>query len=301
MQHEHGKPLNRSTEWRRHQRFLKYGGQSRRGRRWVSDYQDEGFLGFAATVISLINKNGSVRYGELEIPESDGTRAYRKDDTTDEIYGQLAKSGFPPAMLAVAACLIGKLNSKARRGAKPTNPMPHERAFSKLKLSGDRITVENFEIALRREKFLAVLRANHTTKADREKFLAEAAKSGFKEKWVIDYLMQYETPPDRRARDLAPSAASSKGTPPQSVDYIHGAKLTRQMASYWRKHSRFTDCLRFLKPLLKRELPKVPSDEGWRMPYDYYMNGEIQTWYKVRQLEKQSTQLEARPAAGRAA
>jgi hypothetical protein len=286
MQHRFGKPLHRSTEWRRHQRFLKYGEQSRQGRRWTTDSQDESFIRFAATVISLINKNGSVGYGELEKTDDKLNRSYWKDETTDEIFDKLASSSFPPAMLAVAACLIGKLNRQTRRGAKPIKLMPHEQAFRKLKESGMEITVKNYETALRREKFEVVLKQNRTKKADRERYIAEAEKSDFKDKWVIDYLMQYQTPPDRRAHDLAPSAASSKGTPPQSIDYLHGAEMTRRMASYWRKHPRYADCLRFFKPLLTREIPNVPSDKFYQMPYDYYVNGEFQMWAKVRQLER---------------
>lgn len=287
MQHQFAKPLHRSTEWRRNKR----GGNGRLGRRWASDYEDKGFLGFAAIVISLINQNGSVGYAELEKTDDSGNRAYRKDKMASDIFTKLADSGFPPAMLAVAACMIGKLNCRTRRGAKPTKTLPHEKAFLRLKESGDSITVRNWESALRREKLEIVLRRHHTKKADRNRFIAEAEKSGFKDEWVMNYLKEYQTPVDRRVKDLEPSAVSSKGTPPQSIDYIHGAKLTRQMASYWRKHRRFPDCLKFLKPLLTRELPRVPSDIYYQMPYDYYVNGEIDMFWRVRKLEKQNQDM----------
>jgi hypothetical protein len=258
----------------------------RKGRHWASESRDEGFLGFAATVISLINKNGSVGYAELFNRSATGEqRSYWKDKTTDKIFDQLANSGFPPAMLAVAVCMIGRLNSKARRGAKPVNLMPHEQAFRKLKESG-KVTVQNFETALRREKLEVVLRQNRTKKSDRERFMAEAEKSDFKEKWVFDYLRRYKTPADKRAYGQAPITISSKGTPPHQIDFLNGAELTRQMASYWRKHPRFRDCLRFFKPLLVCDIPLTPSDRFFQMPYDYFVNGEIQTLAKVRQLEK---------------
>jgi hypothetical protein len=288
MQHTFGKPLHRSTEWRRNKR----GGEGRRGRRWAKESRDEGFLGFAATVISLINKNGSVGYAELFNRSATGEkRSYWKDETTNGIFGQLANSGFPPAMLAVAACMIGRLNSRARRGAKPIKLMPHEQAFRKLQESGKEITVRNFDIALQREKLEIVLKQNPSmlkgkTKSDREEFWAEAEKSNFKDKWVLDYLRKYKTPADRRAHGLAPTAISSKGTPPHQIDFLNGAELTRQMASYWRKHPRFRDCLRFFKPLLVCDIPLTPSDRFFQMPYDYFVNGEIQTLAKVRQMER---------------
>jgi hypothetical protein len=282
MQHQFGKPLHRSTEWRRN----KSGGDGRRGRRWTSESRDKGFLGFAATVISLINKNGSVGYGELEKHNGGWNRSYWKDKTTDKTFAKLAHSGFPPAMLAVAACIIGKLNKKTRRGAKPIKLMPHEQAFRKLKESGMEITVKNYETALRREKFEVVLKQAHTTKADRERYMVEAEKSEFRDKWVIDYLMKYQTPSDKRAYDLAPTAASSKSTPAHQIDFLNGAELSRKMVYYWKHHARFPDCVRFIGDLLTEERPSVPSDNFYQMPYDYYMNGEIQMWAKVRQMER---------------
>lgn len=283
MQHKYGKPFHRSTEWRRLKRFSETGADSQRGRKWASESRDKSFLGFAATVISLINKNGSVGYGEIK--SDDGS--YWKDETTDSIFDRLATSAFPPAMVAVAACLIGKLNKETRRGALPLHPRPDQRAFNALKKSSAAITTKNYETVLRREKLDLVLRQNQMNKADRQRLLTEAAKGDFKKGWVLGYLKQYQTPATRRLHGLAPVAVTTRGTPAHRMDYANGAEISRRMACHWRKHPLFPDCAKLLLSLLKRERPRTKSDKSFAMTLDAWSAGEISTWMNVRKIEVQ--------------
>lgn len=69
--------------------------------------------------------------------------------------------------------------------------------------------------------------------------------------------------------------------------------MTRQMASYWRNHPRFEDCLRFFKPLIKRDIPRAPSEMFFQMPYDYYVNGEFEMYMKVGKIERKNQAVKA--------
>ena len=113
MQHWLGSRLNRSTVWRRHKRLDRiYQPTSNRGRRWVSDAEDQSFIGFTGAVVSLVLEKGYCEFNDLfpVVDKSGDPRHYHP--AKDDVLARLRKSAYPPAMMAVAVCELIPLNRK---------------------------------------------------------------------------------------------------------------------------------------------------------------------------------------------
>jgi hypothetical protein len=166
-------------------------------------------------------------------------------------------------MLAVAACDTVPLNFRTPpRPSKAAKPFLHEKAEIEVKKGGQVLGVESLSIAERREKLKSVLAVEGYSCKERELTLAEAEKVGLQADWVKAFLCGYKSQEDKRFSGALPTPPSSRGTRAHRVNYS-GMEISRRMACYWRGHARFQACIRFLRLLFTRPLPKTPYPDLW--------------------------------------
>ncbi|HWW00477.1 MAG TPA: hypothetical protein VNZ64_12330 [Candidatus Acidoferrum sp.] len=248
-------------------------GQPKRGRSFSEDSKSESFLRFAGAVIFNMNESGDWNYASILRQEKAPGERFRYRTIPASLFETLAGSGFPPAMIAVATAKIIPLNFKTRSGAKPIKPAHDEKAVADLRRSAQPVSAESFELARRKAKLERILQDEGVSPSDVRTALTEAWKSGFKADWVRLYFAGHETPAEKRASGKTDSAISCKGTPAHRIRYS-GVKLSRRMASYWKHHPRFRDCVRFVHGLFSRDIPSAPFD-GPPTWIDHAGNAEI--------------------------
>src|SRR5712671_6713383 len=126
MQHRFGRPLHRTTVWRRRKAFERgaevppdWKPGPTRGRGLSEELWGESYLRFTAAVIHNVNESGHCDYGSIWQREKPADSRFRYRDVPVSLFQRLVDSGFQPAMLAVAVCKVVPLNFRTRVGAKP--------------------------------------------------------------------------------------------------------------------------------------------------------------------------------------
>ena len=252
MQHVFGRPLHRSTVWRRLARDYFALGKSRHGRREWSQREDESFLRFTGAMISAFMDKGYCHYGDVFPAGPSGSpRVYYQ--TPARLFRRLSKGGFPPAMMAVAACELLPLNLITRGG-------PDSASQNEL-LAKSKAQMQSPAFARVRE----VLREDGYLKSEIDRTLVDLAKlpdAAQRDEIVGAYLKGRKSNEDRHfSGTWETQSQSSRGTPAYRVDFIGVKSMSRAMASYWRNHRDFRRCKAFLRGLLPKSLPTGPYRE----------------------------------------
>jgi hypothetical protein len=288
MQHEFGIPFHRSTVWRRDRKEeleanqilpANWKPEKSRGRRLCEDGYGKRFIHFTAAVIQMVNETRYCDYAAIY--------QRRNCPVSETLFESLAESGYPPAMLAVAICKIVPLNFRTRPGAKPVKLTPGDKAIVALKKSGQTVNADSYTSERRKALFKSALRENGLSKCDMLTAINEAERCNYHADWIKEILKANESDVARRARGKAPMSESSKGTPACRVDF-HGEEISRRMACYWRKHSKYRACVRFLLTLFESEVPNAPFAGGLTM-VDHEINREFQRYMRLRRDQRRAT------------
>ena len=293
MQHALGRPYHRTTEWRRRKADERGAVGKHRGRDFSIDVYGEGFVRFTAAVIHAVNENGHCDYGSIVWPREKPPAspfALNWPPAPESLYSQLADSGFPPAMIAVAICRVVPLNFKTRLGARAERLTLREGAIADLRRENQRVTEDAYSLAHKRRQLEEVLRNNETPERARREYLREAEKCHFEADWVRTFLREHQPRDKARGTGRAPMKESCKGTPAHRVQFPAGARLTRRMESYWKHHPRFEDCLRFLVSLFFEpdKIPRAPY-KGRITMVDPELNKEFSLAWKLRRNREPPT------------
>lgn len=248
MQHRLGKPLNRSTVWRRDKRLDQiHCPTSNRGRRWVSEDDDQSFLGFTGAVITLVLEKGYCDFSELfpVVDKSGDPRHYHP--AKDDVLARLRKSAYPPAMMAVAVCELIPLNY-ATRGGRGSASKNETECEALKNIRDQRTLLERIKAQLIKEGYSGT---------DADQAASDVITMSPDERLAI----LKELLPQQALELGEPLGDSCAGTPAHRIDYCRGASISRAMASYWRNHKQYRKCKAWLRGLLPTIIPTHPHWE----------------------------------------
>jgi len=268
MQHDFGKPHHRSSIWRwgkAQESYVWVPGRNKRGRGYSHDNMTLSFVLFTGAVIQNVNETGHCDYAAIRQQGNYSGFGFHYREVSGELHQRLAGSGFPPVMMAVAVCDLVPLNFvRPRKPSLASKIFLHQKTKVEMKKAGSLYSVETFPAAERRERLKAVLREAGSPPDSIRACLAEAEKVGYKADWVQAYLREYRSPTDKQFTGKAPLPISSRGTRAHQVEYS-GAEISRRMACYWRKHPKFHGCMKFIRSLFTKPIPKTPFADGLTM------------------------------------
>lgn len=249
------------------------------------DPVDMSFLLFTGACIETWNKEredgkrrcayGEIFYEQKEPPQGQ-KYPYRYPKVSDELFGKLAKSNFPPPLLAVATCDVIPLNllTKGERYSSSKNTFA-----AKVKELASKPGGEWFEVAKeisdahfrgdtngktvsaagrgRRDEFSHVDLENVPDETGPDFYADIDARNG----WVEP---GEKEPAESRAVAWNPRDITH-GTKVQNLTFHGRWKISRRMASYWRKNcaGEYSRCCDFIRQLLEKPWPRAPSLEGW--------------------------------------
>ena len=302
MQHKFGKPLHRSTEWRRDKtpepEFVverKIRGQvvrelkKKRGRRLSDDVQTETFILFAGAAIELQNTKGYCDYGEVFNGVAQGVMGFRYYKVPEKIYGQLVKSNFPPQLLAVVVSDLIPLNLITRGGRHTSVTMDIP---AKVKhLTWQQVLENESDHASGRPnlKFSSLNSADDIVTADST---CEMDFAGIDERLGWHESMEApQSPPVQRHLPIR----KKKGTPVHRIMFHGGIKISRRMACYWRNDCRreYNRCRNFIaEKLLKEPAPVAPYLERV-VTYGPLLNAKFNEYMKQRNGERAASKTKS--------
>jgi hypothetical protein len=259
MQHTFGKPLHRTTEWRRVKGcFDVEPGRKNLGRGVCDDYLTETFILFAGACIELLNTKGYCSFPDVFNGERQGNAGFRYHKVPDKLFKRLVESKFPPQLLAVVVSDLIPLNL-VTRGARHTSIKKDIPAKVK-NLTLRQILDSERDHAVGRpiQKFSSLNSADDIVTADST--CEEDFYEGMDER--LNWHEPNETPLNQSARRLLPKH-KMKGTPVYRIPFHGNQTISRRMACYWRNdcHLQYNRCKKFIKRLLKSSAPDAPCFE----------------------------------------
>jgi hypothetical protein len=292
MQHEFGKPLHRTTCWRRkntpkHEFVVehKMRGQvlrefrKKHGRRLSEDALTESFILFAGAVIELHNTKKYCDYGEVFDGVAQGVMGFCYYKVPEENYKQLVESKFPPQLLAVVVSDLIPLNL-ITRGGRHTSVKKDFRGKVK-ELTWEQVLENESDHASGRpiQKFSSLNSANNVV-TDNDGIGEQSGQESLKEQLAKKILARDE--PLKNIKEWAVSVgiklpnnfdsrvaehfkiSKKKGTPVHRIMFHGGIEISRRMACYWRNDCReeYNRCQKFIvENLLKTPAPVAPYHE----------------------------------------
>jgi hypothetical protein len=256
MQHAYGKPLHRSTIWRRlHKKEWKawVGRRKKDGKprlkpgRREDDARQQIYVEFVAAVLQLVNEKGYCNWADVRDYKTGSRFNYHQAEP--RLLQAICESGFPPALMVVAVAELIPLNYVNRKLS--------------TKAAYDR-------------KFKGSLDWN----AAEPLFEQAGSYSPFKEDGSdIDAALGW-TDPKEDEKPAMRVIRGAKGTPAHQIRFMAGAELSLAMASYWRNHRLFRRCRVFLGKLLTKPVPLGPWGDEIAM-VDHLFDEKMR---KVRRL-----------------
>jgi len=260
MQHKFGKPVHRSTQWRRKKAFdcELVPGSKKRGRSSSDEVQTETFILFAGAVIELQNTNGYCDYGEVFNGVAQGVMGFRYSKVPDEIKKRLVESMFPPQLLAVVVSDLIPLNL-ITRGGRHTSVKKDFRGKVKSLTLGQ--VLENEDNLASGRPNLQFNPPNSAGDIVTDDLIYETDFAEIDER--LGWHEPNETPPSPPVQRLLP-LRREKGTPVHRIMFHGGIEISRRMACYWRNDcwSEYNRCRKFIvEKLLKKPAPVAPYRE----------------------------------------
>jgi hypothetical protein len=281
MQHVAGKPLHRSTVWRRNRQLDQRSQPTgSRGRKWASEWDEKSFIGFVGAVISLVLKKGYCDFSEL-FPCGKSGDSRRYHPARAEVLTGLRKSPYPPAMMVVAICELIPLNFATRGG--PGSASINETEWKARK------NIRDSRPLFERLKTAFISEGYSQASADQAALSVDALPRT-EQPAILSVLLPQQSP------DLGePLGSSCAGTPAHRIDYCRGASITRAMASYWRNHRLYRKCKAWLRTLLPSSIPQAPYRE--RVVYTpKLLNASFVEYLKKRRRDRLGALMQPSPS-----
>ncbi len=288
--HIFGKPLHRSSIWRRNKRPTQWSKPApapktvwRKGRKFLvprnggrplaSDNYAATFLLFSAAVVDLWNAQGEIReHWEIFEGPRQGELGFKYRAAKPEILLALSNSGFPPPMLAVATCDLFAEHLLFKGNAGPGSKM------SKLDLAARKLAIlragpgsVEFGKAFAQERNYVVGDALATARQPARQPTtgissgliatdADAVRMWQDQQAELgdDAEIQEETEPGRKL--VAGRRKTFRSI--SSIPFAGGIRIGRRAASYWRnkKPAAYRMCVEFV--LRQCATPPVGTASG---------------------------------------